>query len=49
MLFKDKIYQYVPAKVPDNITVFRDVDYASGTRHQLDIYRPKRNIQLGLL
>ena len=49
MLFKDKIYQYVPAIVPDNITVFRDVDYASGTRHQLDIYRPKTQHTVGVI
>ncbi|MCC7669183.1 esterase [Leuconostoc pseudomesenteroides] len=49
MLFKDKIYQYVPAKVPDNVTIFRDVDYASGARHQLDIYRPKTQHTVGVI
>ncbi|MGX7052309.1 alpha/beta hydrolase [Leuconostoc palmae] len=42
MLFKDKPYKFKPASLPKNLAkIYRDVQYAEGSRHRLDIYLPK--------
>lgn len=41
MLFKDQVYQFTPATVPNTAkTVIQDLPYATGSRHTLDIYLP---------